>query len=66
MPINKLPRTHVRYLPEQFDSPNVIWVFGNKVAHILWESDVVILLDDARIADDYRNYFNLLWKNAKE
>ena len=65
MPINKLPRTHVRYLPEQFDSPNVIWVFGNKVAHILWESDVVILLDDARIADDYRNYFNLLWKNAK-
>ncbi len=66
MPINKLPRTHVRYLPEQFDSPNVIWVFGNKVAHVLWESDIVILLDDRKVADDYRNYFNLLWKNAKE
>lgn len=66
MPINNLPRTNVRYLPEHFDSPNVIWVFGNKVAQVLWESDIVILFDDAQIADDYRNYFNLLWKNAKE
>ncbi len=65
MPINKLPRTNVRYLPGHFDSPNVIWIFGNKVAHVLWERDIVILLDDNRIADDYRKYFDLLWKTAK-
>ncbi len=65
-PINKLPRTSVRYLPEHFDSPNVIWVFGNKVAQVLWESDIVIVIDDERIANDYRKYFHLLWENAKE
>ena len=64
--LNKLPNTEARYLPGHFDSPNVIWVFGNKVAQVLWETDIVILFDDARIADDYRKYFYLLWESAKE
>lgn len=63
--INTLPGTSVRYLPEHFESPNVIWIFGNKVAHVLWERDIVILIDDSKIAEDYRNYFDLLWKTAK-
>ncbi|MFH1591702.1 MAG: helix-turn-helix domain-containing protein [archaeon] len=62
---NKLPDTLVRYLPSEFSSPLVIWAFGDKVAHVLWERDeIVTLIDNPRIADDYRHYFSLLWRTA--
>ena len=66
MEFNRLPETKVRYLPEQFASPMVIWVFGNKVAHVLWNKLTVFLVDNRIIADDYLKYFRMLWKDARE
>ncbi len=65
-PINTQPNMQVRYLPKQFGSPLVIWIFGNKVANILWDTEDIYLIENAKIAEDYRKYFNLLWKGAKE
>jgi len=63
--LNKLPNTDVRYLPKEFDSPMVIWIFGDKVATVMWDEDVITLTQNKKIADDYRKYFDLLWKTAK-
>jgi sugar-specific transcriptional regulator TrmB len=60
---NELEQCEVKYLPAQFSSPNVTWVFGNKIAHVLWEQpEIVFFINNERIAQDYRKYFDLLWK----
>lgn len=64
--LNKLPNTEVRYLPREFDSPIVIWVFGDKVATVFWDEDIVSITQNKKIAEDYRKYFNLLRKIAKQ
>jgi hypothetical protein len=63
---NELPDTESRYLPKEFLSPMVIWVFGNKVAHVIWDSESIFLIDNKQVADDYRNYFKMLWGMGKE
>ena len=65
-PMNLQPHTKVRYLPPGFNSPMVIWIFGDNVANILWDDEIVYLTRNKKIAEDYRKYFQLLWKGAKE
>lgn len=49
-------------LPLEYVSPNVIWVYGNKVANVLWlEQPIVFVTEDATLAASYRQYFNGLW-----
>lgn len=58
----------IRFLPKHFEfNPNVIWIFGNCVANVVWLSEpVAFLVEDAHIAKAYRNYFGLLWKIAEK
>ena len=65
-PINQQPDTEVRYLPGEFGSPVVIWLFGDTVATLLWDEEIVYLTTNKKIADDYRKYFRLLWKSARQ
>lgn len=43
-------------------------IYGDKVAVIFWnkEKPFVVLIKQKEIADAYRDYFNILWKNAKK
>ena len=60
---NTLPKTQVKYLPKEFSSPLVIWIFGEYVANILWEKEeLVFLMKNKKIAEDYRKYFRFLWE----
>ncbi|MSR85342.1 hypothetical protein EXS71_02815 [Candidatus Uhrbacteria bacterium] len=62
-----LPLTDVRYLPQEFASPMVIWIFGDFVAHVLWhEPETIFLIHDQKTADYYRNYYKALTKIAKK
>jgi len=63
--LNKLPNTKFRYLPKEFDSPMVLWVFGDKVATVIWDEGFITITQNKKVADNYRKYFNLLWKTAK-
>lgn len=63
--LNNLPNTEVKYLPKEFDSPMVIWIFGDKVATVMWDEDMIALTQNRKVAEDYRKYFSLLWKTAK-
>jgi hypothetical protein len=65
-PAMKQPFHKIKILPASMPwSPNVIWVFGNCVANVVWLPEpVAFLVEDAHIAKAYRNYFRLLWKIA--
>jgi sugar-specific transcriptional regulator TrmB len=62
----EIPLSEIKYLPKEFDSPSATNIYGNKVAIILWtEEPFAILINQKEIADAYRNYFELMWKIAK-
>ncbi len=62
LPVNTQPNTDVKYLPREFSSPLVIWIFGDYVANILWEKEeLIFLIKNKNIAEDYRKYFSFIW-----
>ncbi len=59
--------TEVKYLPSEFGSPMVVWIFGNYIAHVLWhEPQNIFLLQNPKVAEYYRNYYEALKKIAKK
>ncbi|MFH1721814.1 MAG: helix-turn-helix domain-containing protein [Candidatus Altiarchaeota archaeon] len=57
-----------RFLPEEFESPAVVNIYGDRVVDTLWKGNhpICFVLINADIADSYRKYFNYLWKRAKK
>ncbi len=63
----KLPLTKIKFLPKKIHMNNAINIYGNKVAMLLWSNNqpVAVLIDNEKVADDFRNHFRLLWKISK-
>ncbi len=58
--------TEVRYLPEESMNPAVVHVYGSSVLTVLWsETPVAFLIRSKGVAESFRNYFKLLWKQAR-
>ena len=56
----------VRYLPDKYFSPVSTLIYGDKVALIIRDEPIVIvLIESKKLAQSYKNYFELLWKIAK-
>lgn len=58
-----------KFLPKEFSAnPNVIFIYGNKVANVLWTKDFfAFVIESKDIAENYKKYHNYLWNNvAKE
>lgn len=65
-PFAKLPNSTIAYLPPEFESPMVVWVFGDYVANVLWEKpEKIFLTHDKRVAESYRQYYSALKKISK-
>ena len=48
-------------------SPNVIWIYGDKVVNVLWGKDpVAFSVQNAKINKNYRDYFRHLWNSSSE
>lgn len=64
--IKKLKYEHVKFLPKEFSaSPNVIFIWGDKVANVLFAEDFFAFVIGSReIADNYRKYHKYLWNNV--
>lgn len=55
-----------RYLPESLSSPTSALIYKTTVAIHIWTADpILITIDSPEFAETYRNYFNLLWQQAK-
>lgn len=58
--------TEVRYIPKATKSQSVINIYGDKVAIIIWtEPPEAVIIKNRTAADSFRNYFDILWRNAK-
>ncbi len=63
----KIPLAEVRHLPEKYASPLAINIYGDKVAMILWTQEpIAIVIKDKPIAEGYKKYFELVWKQARK
>ncbi len=52
-----------RILPDEFNSPNVMFIYGNNVVNLYWgEPLLAVRIESAEIAKNYLNYFKFLWK----
>jgi HTH-type transcriptional regulator, sugar sensing transcriptional regulator len=63
----KWKMNQIRYVSKEYQSPASTIVYGNKVAIFIHEEPItIILIESKKLSESYRNYFNLLWKLAKQ
>ena len=66
-PITKSNYYEYKVLPKILSGLNVIYIYGDYVANILWlEKPIAFVIKHKVLANNYRNYFNFLWKTIKE
>lgn len=65
-PITKSKFYNFKILPEILSGPNVIWIYGDYVANVLWlEKPLAFVTKHNALSDNYRKYFSYLWKSIK-
>ena len=58
--------TEVRYMPKDYTSPVGMDIFGDYIYMFLWgEKPFVFMIKNQKLAHDFKQYFNFLWKIAK-
>lgn len=56
-----------RYVPDEFSAPTTTFVYGDKIAIIVWSgTPVATLIESKEVSKSYKSYFELLWKNARK
>jgi len=66
-PILKEAHTKYRFLPEKFSLPTSTFIYGDKVAIIIWsENPTAMLIENKEVSLSFLQYFNSLWSIAKE
>ncbi|MBD3309692.1 hypothetical protein GF351_00580 [Candidatus Woesearchaeota archaeon] len=64
--LNKMPLTHAKYLPTEYDSQVSTNICGDEVVISVWSRPVTsIRIINPNVAESYRRYFNILWKAAR-
>ncbi len=62
----KMKLAEIKYVPEKLASSASTYIYGNKVALIMWvENPVGIMIEHSAVAESYRNYFEYLWSVSK-
>ncbi len=60
--------TKGRYLPKEFVSPAVIFIYDDRVVNVSWKDvrkPVGFMMISRDLADKYRKYFWVMWETAK-
>ena len=62
----KFPILQMKFNSTIHDTPSTTWIFGDKVAIIVWsEQPVVTLIRSKEVAKSYQQFFDILWKDSK-
>ncbi len=65
--IKRIPLSEIRYLPEKYSNPMAVNIYNDKTAIILWAIEpLAIVIKNREITRGYKNYFELMWKIARE
>ena len=56
----------IKFLPKEFSAnPLVIFIYGNKVANVLWSPDFFAFVIESReVAENYKKHHKYLWDNV--
>jgi HTH-type transcriptional regulator, sugar sensing transcriptional regulator len=61
----KMPLTEVKYLPNKLVSPNWIDIFPEAVLFIIvLKTPIAFVVRDKELANSFRSYFEIMWKNS--
>ena len=61
----KMKLTEVRYLPNNLVSPNWIDIFPDAVLFVMvLNNPIAFLVRDTELANSFRSYFDIMWKNS--
>ena len=62
----KLPHTYFRFLPQNLEIPTSTEIYKNKTLIFILnpEDPMAILIESRAVADSFRKYFEILWKQA--
>ncbi len=56
---------YIKFLPKEFSgNPNVIFIYGNKVANVLWNTPFAFVIESKELAEDYKRYYRYLWRRV--
>ena len=59
------PTVEYRWIPKEYFAQVPTYVYGNKLAMLLWEPvQRVVQVDNKALADAHRKQFDALWQNA--
>ncbi|MFT4303521.1 MAG: TrmB family transcriptional regulator [Candidatus Woesearchaeota archaeon] len=63
----ELKLSEIRYTKNTNVTPSTTFIYGDKVAIILW-SDIPLafLMRSDNVSESYRDFFNVLWENSKK
>lgn len=62
-----LPLLKMKFLPEHYDFPSTIMIYGEKVVTVVWaELPFGFMIKSKENAKSNMNFFEILWKTAKE
>src|SRR3989338_2784524 len=65
-PITKSKYYEYKILPKILSGLNVIYIYGDNVANVLWlEKPIAFVVKHKVLANNYRKYFDYLWKNIR-
>lgn len=66
--IKRLKYEYIKVLPKEFSAnPNVIFIWGNKVANVLFEDEFfAFVIESKKIAENYKKYHAYLWDNISK
>jgi len=59
--VNKQRHMKYKYIPKEFFNPTVTQVYGDKIAIIIWEPLMTILIENKQLANSYKKHFEMLW-----
>ena len=63
-PITKSKYYEYKVLPRILSGFNVIYIYGDNVANVLWlEKPVAFVIKHKTLANNYRKYFDYLWRS---
>ncbi|MBS3152633.1 hypothetical protein J4230_04445 [Candidatus Woesearchaeota archaeon] len=56
----------IKYLPEAYITPSTTYLYGDKIAVIVWSDEpMAFLIRSKQVADSYKAFFSLLWNIAE-
>ena len=62
-----LPLSEIRYVKDSSVIPSTTFIYGDKIVIINWSSEpLAFLMRSKNVADSYRLFFEMLWKQSKK